>query len=277
MKIGIIINTSKSNSLSIANKAIGLLSDAGAEILVLNPLRELDMPFVSVPEEEFFTLSEVVIAIGGDGTIIHSAKKAALKGKAVLGINAGRVGYLAGLEEKDISDVLKLISGEYTTEKRMMLSIKLGDEEHFALNDGVISKGGLSRMIDINAEISGEALNYRADGLIAATPTGSTAYSLSAGGPVIDPELESITLTPISPRSLFARSIILGSKKTVIITATAPDDAEVYLTIDGEESFKIDSLDRVEIKKAQNLWVKLIKLNDSVFLGAMAEKFNLLG
>ncbi len=275
MNIGLIINSSKNNALALGKKIIDIFSGSSVKLFVADCKCKTPFEYTPITESEVFNVSEIIIVVGGDGTIIHAAKKAALLGKGVLGINAGRLGYLAGLEENDLSEILRLLDGDYTTEERMMLSVTKGENEYFALNDAVITKGGLSRMVDIDLSVDNETLHYRADGLIAATPTGSTAYSLSAGGPVIDPKLESITLTPISPQSLFARPIILGSEKSIFLTATAPDNTGVFLTVDGENSFEILKDEVISIKKSEDFSVKLIKLKDSIFLGAMAEKFSL--
>lgn len=276
MKIAMIINTSKTNALSIAERAIAILTDRGAEILLPKRHNGLFGQTASVSEGELFGQCDVIVVVGGDGTIIHTAKKAAAYERPVLGINAGRLGFLAGLEPEELSLLPALMTGDYTLENRMMLSVTVGGTDRYTcLNDAVIS-GRLSRMIDIHAGIGEETLTYRADGLIAATPTGSTAYSLSAGGPVIDPGLESITLTPICPQSLFARSVILGADQTVRIDADAPEDADAFLTVDGEEVCPVHRGAVIEIRRAENERVQLIKLNKGNFLSALSEKFNLL-
>lgn len=276
MKIGIIVNYEKTSALSIAKKTAKVLKDAGATVYTVktnsNPLGVEEFT-----ENKLFETSDLFVVIGGDGTIIHSAKKAAMLSKAVLGINAGRVGYLAGLEADQIEKVTALLTGNFITEKRMLLKVTLGENEYFSLNDAVVSKGNISRMIDISAKIDGESISYRADGLIAATPTGSTAYSLSAGGPVVDFRLESIMLTPICPQSLYSRPILVSADKDVSVKAVAPKGTQTYLTIDGENSYLIGESDEVTITKSEDIFVRLIKLNDGSFLTALSEKFNLLG
>ncbi len=276
MKIALIINSCKENSAVTANEAIDFLVKAGAQVLLL-PKDAAGFASVSiVSEEDIYRLSDIVVVIGGDGTIIHSAKKAALYQKPVLGINAGRVGYLAGLERNEIAKLSDLLSGEYQIEKRMLLSVSAGDKTFYCLNDAVVSKGSRSNMIDITATIGEENISYRADGLIAATPTGTTAYSLSAGGPIVDPKLESIVLTPICPQSLFARPILLHGGESVEIVADAPTETGAFLTIDGEESWPVDSNHPITISRAEKIFVQLIKLQKGMFLNALAEKFNFL-
>lgn len=277
MKIGMIINPAKANASELANSAEKILKEKGAEV-VKAYLNEL-LTFSAKNKDgiDLYKDSDIIVVVGGDGTIIHSAKHAAVYNKPVLGINAGRMGYLAGLEENELFLISELLKGNYTVTERMMLSVMVeGDNTYYALNDAVISKGALSRMIDINVVVQNEVLNYRADGFIVSTPTGSTAYSLSAGGPVVDPKLESIILTPISPQSLSARPIILSSAETVSVSADAPDNTGVFLTLDGEKVVDVSHNKTIIIKKASNLSVKLIKLNNGSFLNGMIEKFNLL-
>jgi len=212
LKIAIIINSSKENALSIAKESIDILLASGAEILITEEFKNIFKNVNVLKNEQLYELADIIVVIGGDGTIIHSAKKAAEFSKPVLGINAGRVGYLAGLEGNELGKLKNLLSGDYSIKSRMLLSVQIGEKEYLSLNDAVISKGPVSRMIDITVKLHGECISYRADGLIAATPVGSTAYSLSAGGPIVDPDLDSIILTPICPQSLYARPILIASK-----------------------------------------------------------------
>ena len=277
MRIALIINNTKDNAEAIALKAAEVLHRSGADVC-LSKEDSIAIPNACyMPTEELFDTADIFVAVGGDGTIIHTAKKAAMRSKPVLGLNAGRVGYLAGLEPEEIEKLSLLVNNNYQIEKRMVLSVNVNGQQFFALNDAVISKGKISRMIDIKVNIGDETVSYRADGLIAATPTGSTAYSLSAGGPIVDNRLESIMLTPICPRSLFARTILLSAGESITITAAAPYDAGVYLTIDGEESCPLNQDSVVKVTKAENIKVQLIKLSNGTFLSALADKFNLLG
>lgn len=276
MKIAIIINSSKQNALPLAKKSAEILFNAGAEVLLLNGFKDILPDAYLVTEQELYEKSEIFVVIGGDGTIIHTAKKAAKYGKPVLGINAGRVGYLSGLEGNELSKLKNLITGDFEVKNRMLLSVKVGDNEYFCLNDAVVSKGPISRMIDITLKLHGEDISYRADGIISATPTGSTAYSLSAGGPIVDPDHDSIILTPICPQSISARPIIIDPNEVVEIIANPPEDTGAYITIDGEVACPITPDQTVVIRRAKDLRVGIIKLQKGVFLNALAEKFNFL-
>ena len=276
MKIAIIINSSKQNALPIARDSVKVLRDFGAQILLTEEFKYLYENAVITDENDLYSKADILVVIGGDGTIIHSAKRAAEYSKPVLGLNAGRVGYLAGLEGYELDKLKNLITGDYKIKNRMLLSVKVGDKEFFSLNDAVISKGPLSRMIDITVTLDGEHISYRADGLIAATPTGSTAYSLSAGGPIVDPDLDTIILTPICPQSLYARPILIAPNEEIQISVTPPEDTGAYITIDGEQACPILEGQTVTVKRADNMRVGIIELQKGVFLNALADKFNFL-
>ena len=276
MKIAIIINSSKQNALPIARDSVKVLRDFGAQILLTEEFKYLYENAVITDENDIYSKADILVVIGGDGTIIHSAKRAAEYSKPVLGLNAGRVGYLAGLEGNELDKLKNLITGDYKIKNRMLLSVKVGDKEYFSLNDAVISKGPLSRMIDITVTLDGEHISYRADGLIAATPTGSTAYSLSAGGPIVDPDLDTIILTPICPQSLYARPILIAPNEEIQISVTPPEDTGAYITIDGEQACPILEGQTVTVKRADNMRVGIIELQKGVFLNALADKFNFL-
>jgi len=276
LKIAIIINSSKENALSIAKESIDILLASGAEILITEEFKNIFKNVNVLKNEQLYELADIIVVIGGDGTIIHSAKKAAEFSKPVLGINAGRVGYLAGLEGNELGKLKNLLSGDYSIKSRMLLSVQIGEKEYLSLNDAVISKGPVSRMIDITVKLHGECISYRADGLIAATPVGSTAYSLSAGGPIVDPDLDSIILTPICPQSLYARPILIAPNEVISISAIPPEGTGAYITIDGEQTCPIIDGQMVKVKRAEKLRVSFIELQKGVFLNALADKFNFL-
>ena len=220
---------------------------------------------------------DVIIAIGGDGTLIHAAKQAAFLGVGVLGVNTGRLGYMTGLEIGELSALSRLKTGAYSVEERMLLRVTAccGESrtDYYAMNDAVLSKGALSRMIDITVKVNeADELQYRADGLIAATPTGSTAYTLSAGGPVLDPSTDNILITPICPHSLFARSIVLAGDTRLEVSAAARQGSKAFLTIDGEEAVELSPDIKVQISKAPGLRAQLIKIKADSFLQVLNQK-----
>jgi len=214
---------------------------------------------------------DIIITIGGDGTIIHAAKAGATENIPILGINAGRIGYLADISHDELELLSALKDNTYSIEERMLLEVTLGENKYYCLNEAVITKGSLSRMIDIKVSVDGCPVSYRADGLIAATPTGSTAYSMSAGGPIVDPALDLFILTPICSNSLFDRPLLLNKDSVISISTLCPPNAEVYLTIDGEQSIKLSPDDTLKIKRA-NHTAKLIRIKNSSFYETLSEK-----
>lgn len=234
--------------------------------------------FESIPENEIFEKGDYIVTIGGDGTIIRFAKRAAECKKPILGINAGRMGYLANIEQSEYKLIERLKTGEFKTEKRMMIDITVIDENgnsntYKALNDAVITSGFISRIIDIYAGIENDSIHYRADGIIIATPTGSTAYSLSAGGPVIDSNAECIAITPICSHSLSAKPIILGADRMITVNAFSKKRTDIYLTVDGRKVAAIKPKTKIIITKS-NEFVELIRLNDNNFYTTLAMKFS---
>ncbi len=214
---------------------------------------------------------DIIITIGGDGTIIHAAKAGAELNIPILGINAGRIGYLANISSNELELLSKLTKGEYFTEERMLLEVELNGNKYYCLNEAVISKGSLSRMIDIELSVDGSRFAYRADGLIASTPTGSTAYSMSAGGPVVDPGLDLFIITPICSNSLYDRPIILNGDSVIKVDTDKSQGAEIFLTVDGEVSVKVEHGDSLTIKRAKHT-AKLIKIKDCSFYDTLSEK-----
>ena len=237
---------------------------AGADILFYNDLEDLLID------------CDVVIPVGGDGTIIHTARQAAEKGKPVLGINVGRVGYVAGLEVDELDRLRDLVQGNYQIENRMMLNISLFRDGkpvfYRALNDIVIARGALSRILDFSVSFNGNNIcSYRADGLIFSTPTGSTAYSLAAGGPVIDPSMECIILTPICPHALFTRTVVFNPDAKLSVHARPNTDSEIFLTVDGENSLQIQPGEMMTVRRS-SLSVGLIQLKKRDFYEVVTEK-----
>lgn len=197
--------------------------------------------------------------------------------KPILGINAGRVGYLANIEQNELSLISKLKTGEYFVENRMMLNVEIVENgqtinQYTALNDAVITSGFISRIIDTNVFVGNDSINYRADGLIVSTPTGSTAYSLAAGGPIIDPLTQNFCITPICSHSLSAKPIILGAENKIKIKSFSKKRTEIFLSVDGRKVTNIKPYTEILISKS-NLTAKLIRLNDRSFYKTLSLKF----
>lgn len=234
-------------------------------------LKELKIDYSVEPECQDFSLCDFIITIGGDGTIIHAAKSGAASQKPILGINAGRLGYLADITPYEFDKLSQIINSDYIIEERMMLEVLINSRRYFCLNDAVISKGALSRMIDIDIKVGNGHIAYRADGVIAATPTGSTAYSMSAGGPIADPSLGLFIISPICSNSLFDRPVLFNDDAVIEVSVNYAKNTEAYLTTDGENSIKIEPNDKIIIKRAA-LTAKLMRLHKHSFYKTLSEK-----
>lgn len=273
MKILIVFNKEKSESIGIADRVSEILTENGAEVLITEFSKEINS---QKPYNNMLDNVNAVIVIGGDGTILRVAKAAAVHNCPILGINAGRLGYLASVDSGNLDILKRIISGDYSVETRMMLKAeKIVDgkvvDSCNCLNDAVISKDSLSNVIDITLKIGNDTINYRADGIIAATPTGSTAYSLSAGGPVIDPELQCLVLTPVCPHTLVARSVVLDAKHEVYIKVVSFDSSSFQLSCDGRNAYEIDANTTVKISNSE-LKAKFIKIDDVSVYKVFSEK-----
>lgn len=277
MKIAVVTNPEKDDKFIYTRLICSRLKEFGADVLIPSDVwTDAPSTVKTVSKEKIYKSADVIAALGGDGTILHAAKEAAMAGVPVLGINIGRLGFMAGIEVDELDGLKKLTDGDFSIDERMILKIAFKNRpglSYYALNDAVISKGTLSRIIDISISCNERQVGeYRADGVIVSTPTGSTAYSLSAGGPVIDPVIESIAVTPICPHSLFSRTVLFAPKTVIGIEVKKLSDREAYLTIDGQDSLKLAGNEKVIISKARKK-AKLIRLKDISFYEVLYNKF----
>ena len=288
MKALILPNYGKEDTHNCAEAICEILERSGCEVLT-QPLCWDCFDKASVSDKfnarDAVASCDVVIAIGGDGTMMHAAKFAAEAGKPILGINTGRLGFMAGLESTEPELISRLVSGDYTTEQRMLLDVEvLRDGQtvniSHAINDAVVSRGALSKIITIKVHHNGrQAMELRADGLIVSTPTGSTAYALSAGGPVIDPSFKCIEVTPVCPHSLMDRTIIFDSDSELTIEAdrrkeeyiTLPDD-RINLAVDGERTCELMLGDTIRIRRSA-LAAEFIIIKKQSFANLLMQKF----
>lgn len=247
-KIAVIVNFDKENALDVAKKLIALLKP-GAQLYA--PSRDAALLGILPAEDDaaLFSLCATAVVLGGDGTIISAAKRCAPYKTVLLGINLGHLGYLASIEPGQLDEAAHiLLSDNMHYDNRFMLRVRLanGDEYH-ALNEIAMSRGASSRLMNFTVLSDGKTVcRYRADGIIAATPTGSTAYSLAAGGPIVAPNADAMLLTPICPHMLRARSIVLPPKRIEIIS----DDA-AQLSVDGQVFLPVSSGERVTVEKSE--------------------------
>lgn len=230
---------------------------------------------------EKFKNVDCVITLGGDGTLIRAARDISHLGIPIIGINMGHLGYLTSISRpSDISDMIRiLINDEYYIEERMMISARVIREgKDFctfnALNEAVITGREILKTIRCNVYIDGDFLNeYSSDGIIVSTPTGSTAYSLSAGGPIIEPSSKMMLITPICPHALSQRSIVLSSSKVVSISFKSGTKSSRELVLDGDDSVSLESTDVVELRESKT-FARLIKLKKGSFLDNIRNKMN---
>ncbi len=218
---------------------------------------------------------DAVIAVGGDGSIIHGAKIAAINHKPILGINAGRLAFMAGIESDELDLLSRIIDGDYSIDRRLVLKADIIKDNEviwsdYCVNDCYITNEEKQRMSAINVMFnSGEAKDYICDGIVVATPTGSTAYSLSAGGPVVDPELESILVTPVCPHSLVSRSLIF--RADALITVFAGEGQILGCSTDGQKLKSVDSSSRIEISAA-DFTADFIRIKPDNFIDKLYKK-----
>lgn len=236
--------------------------------------------FTFIPMEEAYETTDAVIVLGGDGTILESSRRSAPYGTPVLGLNLGRLGYMAELEMSEIESLDRIVSGEYSLEKRSMLNIELLNVEgeirksEYALNDAVLSNGSISRVVDLELYEGGVHIaNYRSDGMIIATPTGSTAYSLSAGGAIVDPRLNCLCVTPICPHSLYARPMVFPDSASIEIKNVCPREKTLFLTVDGRVNYEISIGERVRITRSP-LYTSFIRIKDGSFYERLRQKMS---
>ena len=262
MKIGLIVNREKQNSDVCAKEIAQLLVHKGATV-ALNKINSCiidnsESVLFYKTDEDVIAHSDVAVTVGGDG------------------VNMGRIGFVAGLEYDEIHEFEKLLSGDYKIKKRMLLSVELErdqrTESFLAVNEAVLTRDILKPIIDISVTLSGEEIiSYRADGMIFATPTGSTAYSLSSGGPVVEPDMECILVTPIAPHSLSSRNVVFKSDSVLTATIDNADSTQGYLVIDGEKNVRLSKNDKITIKKSE-LELELIVLKEKNFYTLLNEK-----
>lgn len=279
MKIAIVVNLSKEKAIPCAKEVSILMLGKNADVYMLSDctphFKGIQITYFNTIEL-LFENCDMAITVGGDGTIIHAAKYAAKYEVPLIGVNVGRLGFAADVEPEEISKLSRLISGDYLTEKRFLLDVEVVkggiSKNYLAVNDAVIARGQFSKIIDLHLSLNGEEISkYRADGLLFSTPTGSTAYSLSAGGPILAPQMECILLTPVCPHSLFSRSVLFSGDSTLSVKVKIPNDCSCILTIDGEKNVDILADDMVIIKKSE-LQLQFVSLHKRNFYNLLNQK-----
>ena len=276
-------NPYRDKNFQTVRSALQILKNAGAQTRLCLPF-EVDRGYELPKDLRFSRLerelpnAELVICFGGDGTILHMAKSAAKRGIPVLGVNIGTMGFIAELESSELDKLANLVRGEYTLESRMMLDVTVQREQDIlfhdiCLNDVVVTKGTVARIVHLAVKCDGTtAMEMGGDGVILATPTGSTAYSLSAGGPIVEPEAQNIVITPICPHDMGSRCIMASDKRTITVEMARNARRNAYLSVDGGKAIRLNMGDVVTVKKSQ-IVTKLVRLNQRSFYDVVNVKF----
>jgi NAD+ kinase len=255
-RVGFVLRRGKPEAERICGELVAVLGARGLEAVILPEHDGLGLRAAVVPEEEFPQRVDLLVVLGGDGTLLHGGGIVAQHGVPILGINLGRLGFLTPFATHEAEAALvRALDGGLAIEQRVRLRVRLlrssGEVvERYAINDAVLSQGGIARLIDLLATLDGAKISqYRADGLIVSTPTGSTAYNLAAGGPILAPGLSSMCITPICPHMLNNRPLVVPSQSRVELVL-AGDTRGVVLTVDGQWAHPVEPGDRVEISEA---------------------------
>jgi NAD+ kinase len=279
-KVGIIPNLSKDSNLEFTSKIIGWVEEQGGKVylneIAANKMGRMDL---ACRASTMYKEVDFVIVLGGDGTLLSVARQVAWHETPILGVNLGHLGFLAEVEVKNLYSALeKVMKGQYMIEKRMMLEASvikdnIQAETFYALNDIGITKGSFSRIVKLKTYVNNCLVDiYSADGLIVSSPTGSTAYSLSAGGPIVNPSMSLLIITPICPHTLNARSIVISDKEKVRVEVE-DNYHDTMLTIDGQQGYKLKGGDVIIVSKA-DFYANLIKITDRCFYELLRKKIS---
>ena len=276
-------NPYRDKNFQTVRSAIGVLTDAGVDVRVCLPF-EVDRTFDLPKDLRFSRLdrelssADLIVCFGGDGTILHMAKTATRAGIPILGVNIGTMGFMAELESSELQELKRLATGEYSLDNRMMLDVTVHRDRDIifhdiCLNDVVITKGAVARIVHLSVECDGvQAMECGGDGVIIATPTGSTAYSLSAGGPIVEPEAHNILITPICAHDVVSRCMVASEKRVVTVGLTKNARRNAFLSVDGGKALRLNIGDVATIRKS-NLETRLVRLKDRSFYDVVNVKF----
>lgn len=276
-------NPYRDTNFKTLRAAMQILRNAGFQVKVCLPF-DVDHSYELPRDIHFSRLdreiqnAEMVICFGGDGTILHMAKAATRKGIPLLGVNIGTMGFMAELENTELEKLELLADGNYRLDSRMMLDVTVQRDRDIifhdiCLNDVVITKGGIARIVHLQVNCDGvQAMDFGGDGVIVATPTGSTAYSLSAGGPIVEPEADNIIITPICAHDMVNRCIVASGKRVVTVKMNDNARRNAYLAVDGGKAVRLNVGDVATIRKSR-LETKLVRLKDRSFYDVVNAKF----
>ena len=264
---------------------MGILTNAGVEVKLCLPF-EVDRNYDLPKDLRFHRLdrelqdADMLICFGGDGTILHMAKTATRHGIPILGVNIGTMGFMAELESTELQELKRLAAADFEIDERMMLDVTvLRDRDiifhDICLNDAVITKGAVARIVHLSVNCDGvQAMECGGDGIIVATPTGSTAYNLSAGGPIVEPDAHSILVTPICSHEVGSRCMVTSENRVITVAMTRNARRNAYLSVDGGKALRMNMGDVATIRKS-NLTTKLVRLKSRSFYDVVNMKFKI--
>ena len=276
-------NPYRDRNFSTVRSAMQILKDSGMRVSLCLPF-EVDRGFELPKDLRFSRLdrelpnADAIVCFGGDGTILHTAKAATRRNIPILGVNIGTMGFLAELESSEIASLSQLASGAYKLDPRMMLDVTIQRDRDIifhdiCLNDVAITKGAVARIIYLSVECDGvQALSCGSDGIIVSTPSGSTAYNLSAGGPIVEPDARNMIITPICAHDMVSRCIVTSDRRVITVRMTQNARRNAFVSVDGGKAVRLNLGDTVTIRRSK-LETKLIKLNDRSFYDVVNAKF----
>lgn len=278
-------NPYRDKNFQTVRAAVQILEEAGVDVKLCLPFdvdRSYDLPkdlrFSRLDRE--IVNADMLICFGGDGTILHMAKTATRHGVPVLGVNIGNMGFVAELESTELQELSRLGKDDYTIDERMMLDVTVFRDRDIifhdiCLNDVAITKGSVARIVSMSVNCDGvQAMECSGDGVIISTPTGSTAYSLSAGGPIVEPDAHSILITPICSHDVASRCIVASDSRVITVELKRNSRRNAYLSADGGKTLRMNMGDVATIKKS-NLTTKLVRLKERSFYDVVNMKFRI--
>ena len=277
--VGIVPNYNKEPAMKLVNELAEFLLKKECKVVLTYKIAEMTgLNDLGVTKYELYSKSDFIIVLGGDGTLLDTGRKAAKFGTPLLGINMGTMGFLATADGSEAETAIeKVLNGEYKIEKRLMLESEIisdtdNPKQYIAVNDVCISRGVFTKITEYNIYVNEEYLaTFRADGIIISTPTGSTAYNLSAGGPVLKHDIACMVITPICPHSLHSRSIVVSADDTVRIEASFGSNGDIIMSMDGQTSVILNNGDIINVRKSANS-INIIKTNTRSFYEILRKK-----
>ena len=279
IRIGVITNLEKDEDLKHTRELANCIISMGGQVkLTSETVDIIEMGDPCFDEDAVLDCSDMVVCLGGDGTFLKAARKIYKKDIPILGINLGNLGFLTEIDKNAIHHAMEhIFRGDYLVEERMMLEVEIQKTGcdivmEVALNDAVISRGAISRILHVKTYINDVFVDsFPGDGLIESSPTGSTAYSLSAGGPIVEPDTDLIIITPICPHILYSRSFITKAGSTVMAIVDENFKHNAMVTIDGQEGYEIRGGDIIKVRKSEKT-IKLVRINSRNFFNILRTK-----